>query len=120
MTPTAQNAYGMNPWVLFGLNVFGFGLAAIACMAYVTGAIYGAAVEGIPHLWKHILRPGLEREAHPMPLKYFMLAGIALMVMALVWVIVAVMMIDSHPTVAEMMNWVMAGAIALWVWKVEG
>jgi len=99
-------------------------VALFACFGYVACVLYAAfvqwPVEFGGYLWRCLLN-GLRREAHPMALKYFLLAALSVLVFVLAWAATAVVLLYSgYPRTADGMNWALAIAVIWWFGRVEG
>ena len=99
-------------------------VAVFACFGYVACVLYAAffqwPFEFGGYLWRCFLG-GLRREAHPMALKYFLIAALSVVLFVLAWMVTAtVMLYTGHPKTADVMNDLLAVAIIWWVARTEG
>lgn len=83
----------------------------LACLAYLASAVYGAITQGVPELWRYILRPALEQRAAPWRLGTYVCLWMVGVLVGVLWAAAALSVLYVHPFVADAMNW--AGAMAL-------
>ena len=98
-------------------------LALFACCGYLACVLYAAfiqwPVEFGGYLWRCLLS-GLEREAQPMALKYFLWAAISVILFVVGWAVTATCLLYSgYPRAADAMNDLLTIAVIWWLARVE-
>lgn len=98
-------------------------VAVFACFGYVACVMYAAffqwPFEFGGYLWRCFLN-GLRREAHPMALKYFLIAALSVLLFVLAWAVTAaVMLYTGYPKTADVMNDLLAIGLLWWLARIE-